>query len=157
MYAYEIFEEVKSEAEKQFRQKGNAFVKECADNFLYQLLNKEQLEEDEAIDVLLGAFSSAACNNGKITNLDYYTMLKVMDARESEFTYDSFFDMMSKYNKQAMRNSTVGHFQIFCYRDTALAFIYYSISVAMIDGDVKERNESYITSLCEVARNRFDH
>lgn len=155
MYAYEIFETIKNNTERRIEQEGNSCVAGLANDLYRRLIHNEGFDKQTAYDIVMGAFACVACNDGKISNQEYYAMQKIIEAGDN-FTYDDFFNRILKYNKQEWRNKTLQAFQSLTDRQDAVQFLYFTTAVALIDNNLAQNEESFITSLCGVVRDRFD-
>lgn len=155
MYAYEIFEIVKNNTKKTIEQEGSSCIVGFANELYTRLIRNEGLDKRAAYEVIMGAFACVACNDGKISKEEYYAMKKMLKAGDY-FTYDEFFNRMAKYNKQEWRNKTIQVFQSLIDRQDAVQFLYFTTAVALIDNNLAQNEELFITSLCGVVRDRFD-
>ena len=154
MYAYQLFDHIKDEVQKYYSQHGNKIVYNLANN-LFSKMRDEGFTANESWRALAGGFACVACNDGKIS----YDELKAYNAMSTNepISYSDFFDIMSKYNKQEHRNSTVDFFNRMSRADTAYNFVTFCIAICFVDGTLASREESFCTSLCEVYLNRFGY
>mgnify|MGYP000165847435 CR=1 FL=1 len=155
MYAYELFEKMKKIAQEKISKNGSSYIKTIADYSYTRLLHDENLDKSTALNTVIGLFACVACNDGKLSYDEYKGMWRIFGSNP-DYTYDDFFNTMSKYNKQEWRNKTLQAFQSLTDRQDAVQFLYFTTAVALIDNNLAQNEESFITSLCGVVRDRFD-
>ena len=93
-----------------------------------------------------------AINDGKISYDELAAYNSISNAQKAD--YNTFFNVMSKYNKQQHRDYTVQLFNRMS-ESSAYSFLNFCIAVCIVDGNVAYNEESFCTSLCEVYLNRF--
>lgn len=152
MYAYELYEQTKSAILDVYRQKGKDIIYNGGHNLYNQLKNIEGFSQTDAYATVIGGFACVACNDGKISYDEYEALSKLFG---NPMSYDEFFDLMSRYNKQDKRDRTVALFNRINSPEVAHMFIMFCISASIVDGNINTNEEMFCTSLCEVYLNRF--
>jgi len=153
MYAYQLFDKIVGEAKKYYAQMGNKIIYNSANN-LFAKLRNEGFSSDDAWRAVAGGFACVACNDGKVSYDELAAYNSLSNSQKAD--YDTFFNVMSKYNKQAHRDYTVELFNRMS-EDSAYSFLHLCIAVCIVDGNVAYNEESFCTSLCEVYLNRFHY
>lgn len=154
MYAWQLYEKIKDAALKAYAADGNAYMLGLG-NTLYNKLKDQGFTKEQAMSTVFGAFACVACNDGKISYAEHESFKKMIG--DPSLSYDDFFDVMSKYNRQESRNQTVDSFNAINNPTTALDFIKLCVMVSVVDGSIHTNEEMFCTSLCEVYLNRFDY
>lgn len=152
MYAYELFEQIKSQAISHKNNVGNKALYNIFRNLYYALMDVECFDSEETFDAIVGAFSCVAANDGKLS-YEEYEALNIAGALN--LTYDRFFNLVSNYNKQQNRDRTIQFFDRIRHGDVAKKFIDFCVMVAVLDGNVALNEELFCESLCEAYLNRF--
>jgi hypothetical protein len=151
MYAYQLFDKILSEAKSYYAQMGNKIIYNSANN-LFGKLRNEGFSQDDAWRAVAGGFACVAYNDGKISYDELAAYNSISNAQKAD--YNTFFNVMSKYNKQQHRDYTVQLFNRMS-ESSAYSFLNFCIAVCIVDGNVAYNEESFCTSLCEVYLNRF--
>ena len=154
MYAYQLFDKILAEVNKAYAEMGNDIIGNAGKNLFYKMRD-EGFSPNDSWRAVAGGFACVACNDGRIS----YDELRAYNAMhdEKQADYSTFFDIMSKYNKQEHRNYTIELFNRMSNPQTAYNFVMFCIAVCVVDGSVAPREESFCTSLCEVFLNRFNY
>lgn len=152
MYAYELFEQIKAQAIQHKNNVGKNALYNIFSNLYGGLRNTEGFSTNDAFCAVIGAFACVAANDGKLS-YDEYQALNI--ASELNITYDEFFDLIAKFNKQEHRNRTIQLFDRITTREVAKRFVDYCVMVAVLDGNVALNEELFCESLCESYINRF--
>ena len=145
MYAYELFEKMKKIAQENISKNGSSYIKTIADYSYTRLLHDENLDKSTAFNTVIGLFACVACNDGKLSYDEYKGMWRIFGSNP-DYTYDDFFNTMSKFNKQEWRNQT---------KEASINLICFAITVALLDNNLSENEELFITSLCGIIRDKF--
>ncbi len=147
MYAYEVFEKLKETAQSHIAQMGHTeLIKRNVYMVFDSLENEEKFIRQDAYDTTMGLFACVACNDGKIKIKEY----EAFNALVSCNSYDEFFNYMSKLNKQEKRDRAIELFKRVRIRRNVIGLISMCIAVALVDGDMNENEELFITSLCDI-------
>lgn len=154
MYAWQLYEKIKDAALKAFAEGGNDYMYGLGST-LYNELKNEGFSSDQAMSTVFGAFACVACNDGKVSYAEHESFKTMIS--NSDVSYDDFFDVMSKYNRQEFRDQTAKTFASLRNQSTVLVFLKLCIMVAVVDGSIHRNEELFCTSLCESYLNRFDY
>lgn len=154
MYAYELFEKMKKIAQENISKNGSSYIKTIADYSYTRLLHDENLDKSTALNTVIGLFACVACNDGKLSYDEYKGMWKIFGSNP-DYTYDDFFNTMSKFNKQEWRNQTEYVFKNLRTKEASINLICFAITVALLDNNLSENEELFITSLCGIIRDKF--
>lgn len=153
MYAYELFEQIKAQAISHKNNAGRNALYNIFQNLYNALKNIEYFSSDDTFEAVFGAFACVAANDGKLSYDEYEAL--IVAAELDNFTYDMFFTLISKFNKQEHRNRTIQLFDRIRHGDVAKKFIDFCVMVAVLDGNVALNEELFCESLCEAYLNRF--
>lgn len=153
MYAYELFEQIKAQAISYKNSAGKNALYNIFQNLYNALIHVERFSQDDTYDAVFGAFACVAANDGRLSYDEYEALITA--AELDNFTYDMFFTLISRFNKQEHRNRTIQLFDRIRHGDVAKKFIDFCIMVAVLDGNVVLNEELFCESLCEAYLNRF--
>lgn len=154
MYAYQLFEKIKNQALAAYRESNNKIMYFAGCN-LFSQMREEGFSKEESCQAVIGGFACVACNDGKVSRDEFNAYVTMTG--DNSLDYDTFFNIMSKYNKQQYRDNTVRLFNRIRNAETAHSFLSLCIGASIVDGRIAEAEETFCTSLCEVFLNRFDY
>lgn len=156
MYAWEMYEEIKKRMLEIIDANGKDEAVRIYANKVYNfLIDEENFYKSDAFECVVGAFACVACNDGKISYAEYDAFKRMLNPGDS-YSYDDFFNTMSKYNLQQSRDKTSSYYYRINNFVTAIAFIDFCVLVALVDGSIHENEEIFCMSLCEYCLNHFE-
>lgn len=154
MYACELFETIKEQAIGHKKKVGDKALHNIFSNLFTSLREVESFSQEDACAAVLGAFACVAANDGRISMAEY-EHFKNANPTFQQYSYDDFFNIMAKYNKQEHRDRTAAYFNRLQTEEVARKFIGFCVMVAVVDGNVALNEELFCESLCEIYLNRF--
>lgn len=156
MYAYELFEHIKSKAIEYKNRQGHEAMQSIFNNLCIALTEREYFSDEDASRAVIGAVACVMANDGRISRAEYESFRNA-NSSFRQMSYDDFFNLMATFNRQENRDRTIVYFDRIRSEEVALWFIQLCVMSAVVDGNVALDEELFCESLCESFLNRFDN